>query len=207
MPLWLRRRRRAAGCYPCPCWLPFCFTSSRSWPSLTNSCQKMHLSHLALYCLSHEQGTCVFCLAFPTSLQTHISMPLSCLCFPHISGDGEVPLKPSDRSDHKCLKEHEISTARQVAAGQAPRTCRKLGPTASVGKKPQRLGLASWEDRRWKKAALIHWFTPGKEAVYYAAPYLGFINFFLPSVWLSESLCHCTSCPHFVLNQPSPNAA
>ncbi|KAL2307992.1 hypothetical protein Nmel_000986, partial [Mimus melanotis] len=83
-------------------------------------------------------------------LQTHISLPLSHLCSSHISGDGEVPLKRSDGSDHKCLKEPEISVERQVATGQTSRTCRKLGPTASEGRKVERWGLAFWEVRRLK---------------------------------------------------------
>lgn len=128
-------------------------------------------------------------LCFPpglSPLQTHISLPMSCLCFPHISGDGEVPLEPADRSDHKGLKEPEISMERQVATGQTSWTCRKLGEN-------QRDGV--WHPWGWgseemkSKAALIHWFTPGQEAVYYAAAYLGFIHFFLPSL-LSDSQSH-----------------
>lgn len=81
-------------------------------------------------------------------LQTHISLSLPHLCSPHISGDGEVPLKPSGRSDDKSMKESEISMEWQVTTGQTSRTCKKLGPTASEGRKAERWGLASWEVRR-----------------------------------------------------------
>lgn len=163
----------------------------------------MHFSHLALYCLSQEQGICVFCLAFHLP-NTHLSAH-SHLCSPQTSGDGEVPLKRSDRSDQKCLKEPEISMEWQIATGQTSRACRKLRPTFSPlkGEKQRDGQVRRWKAKQpWcigspqeKRGSLLCCFLPGTYPL---------LPSFLPD---SESLHHCTSCPHFVLNQPSPNAA
>ncbi|KAM4792455.1 glucose-fructose oxidoreductase domain-containing protein 1 isoform 2-T3 [Cyanocitta cristata] len=59
-------------------------------------------------------GSCLFCHGGKGEVH---NMGLLQLRREKTSGDGEVPLKRSDRSDQKCLKEPEISMEWQIATG------------------------------------------------------------------------------------------
>lgn len=84
--------------------------------------------------------------------------------------------------------------------------CRELRPAASEGRKPESWSSAPWKVRGWN--AKQPWCISSPRMLFTmvlvtwdsSAPSL-------LSVQLPESLQHYTSCPCFVLNQPSPNAA
>lgn len=171
---------------------------------------------------------CAFCLTFPCtaflrstalvfsawpfpSPNTHLStLVLSHLCSPQISHDGEIPLKPSGNSDQKHLEEPKISVEWQVTTCEVSRACRELGPSAAEGRKPESWSLAPWEVRRWKvKQPWCIGSAQGKRW-YLLWSLLPGTRLLLPSSLpdsRTESLQHYMSCPCFVLNQPSPNAA
>lgn len=181
----------------------FRFTSQ---PFLAKGFQQICFSPLRFSVMPFWEA---WCLLFQPGVSPFQILVLSHLCSPQISHDGALALKPSGRSDQKCLEEPEISVERQVGTCEVSRTCRELQPAASERRKVESWSLASWGVRRWKakqpwcissaqgKRCYILWclFTWDTSAPS------------LLSVQLSESVQHYTSRPCFVPNQPSPNAA